>query len=239
MIDLTSKEEVKQRVLRRLIHYYGREDTGRTTHRIVRALSESVAVIGTELKNIGEDWTLTASGDKLDVLAERYGVYRDKDESDEALRERLYTEVLICTSVGSVNHIKQILERVVGIPAEEIEVYLNYSPSLGIDPIDAFIEVSIPIMYLTAPEELNIFQFADEETVPDFDSDSGFDYGRLIFYSSPDYSQQFDEILERIVAAGVGFTVSGRGSFQFADDPVTPDLDSDDGFDAGTLSGVL
>ena len=239
MIDLTSQEEVKQRVLRRLIHYYGREDTGRTTHRIVRALSESVAAIGTELKDVGEDWTLTASGDKLNALAERYGVYRDKDESDKDFQERFYTEVLICTSIGSVNDIKQILERVVGIPAEEIEVYLNYSPSLGLDPIDAFIEVSIPLLYLTAPEELNIFQFADSPTVSDFDSDSGFDYGRLIFYSSTDYSQQFDEILERIVAAGGGFTVSGRGSFQFADDPATSDLDSDNGFDAGTLSGVL
>lgn len=243
-VSLTDKDAILARILRRLPHYYKREyDASRNSHRLLQAVAEQLADLGQACESVRKDWSLfNATGHKLDILGERFGIYRGLDEADDDFRTRLTTEVLIETSHGHVGEIKNILGRVLSIPPEEIAVYLNYSPSLGIgieEGIDSFMEIEIPLVYLEEGAEEDIFMFADDAVVPDFDSDYGFDYGRLLFAPTLDISVDIDAILERIVAAGVGFTVSGRGGFMFSDWPTVPNFDDDDGFDAGRLSGIL
>jgi hypothetical protein len=238
---LTDRSEIEKRVLSRILHYYGRENTGKNTHKLLSTCVDLVESIGEAADAVRKDWSIgAATGNKLDILAERYGVYRQADEPDESLRERLYTEVLICTSSGSVDELKTILERVLEIPGEEIEIYLNTSPSLGIDIIDTYIEISLPLAYFGELETPDIFMFADSETVPDFDDPYGFDYGRLLYgvVGLPDTTEIY-ALLERIVAAGVGFTVSGYGGFMFSDWDAVSNFDDDNGFGAGMLSGVI
>jgi len=239
-VDLTSLAEIKRRLFRRLVHYYGRDDAGKNLHKLLACLSQSIHELGEALAEIKGDWGLSsATGHKLDVLAARYGVYRTEGESDDDLRYRLNTEVWIDTSTGHVNDIKGILGRVLEIPPEEISVYLNSSPSLGIDIIDSFMEVAIPEQYLDEDTTEDIFMFAEAETVPDLDSDYGFDYGRFLYSPDSNIGVEVAAILDEIVAAGVGFTVSAEGGFMFSDWPTVPNLDDDDGFDAGKLSGII
>ena len=238
---LTEQTEIEKRVLARLLHYYGKENTGKNTHRLLSTCVDLVQEIGKAAEDVRKDWSISAAtGDRLDTLAERYGVYREAGESDEDLRERLYTEVLICTSAGTVDELKTILSRVLEIPGEEIVIYLNTSPTLGIDIIDTYIEVGLPLAYFGELETPDIFMFSDEDTVSNFDDPYGFDYGRLLYGVTglPDTSGIY-ALLERIVAAGVGFTVSGYGGFMFSDWDTVPNFDDDNGFEAGMLSGVI
>ena len=232
-----SEEKAWERIERRLPHY----DRGKPKIRaFLTPAARAIDELDELFAKLRDIWFIeTAQGQALDHLAQRWGLERYRDESDERLRARLRREIRSCLSHGTVEDLKALLELWLGWDAKAIRIYTGYSPTQK-QTYPAYVEVQVPISWLGKPEIIN-FRFSEDPDESTFNSAYGFNRGTFRLPVEPflEYPVDAAAILERLTPAGVRFEFAPYGGFRFSMVANESTYDSDYGFNKGKLVGVL
>ena len=230
-------ERAIDRIERKLPHY----DRGK---RRVRAFltpgAEAIDELRDTFTRLRDIWYIrTAGGQALDNIAARWGLTRYADENDERLRWRIRRECHSALQSGTTDDIKRLLSEWLGWDPQAVRVYSNWSPTEE-QEFPAFVEISIPISWLRPPETQD-FRFSEHDEEPVYGSARGFDMApfRLPIEPFLEYPVPAEDLVDKWGPSGVRFVFSVYGGFRFSIDPEASTYDSDYGFDAGKLVGIL
>ena len=183
----------------------------------------------------------TAAGYSLDLIGRAIGLGRLEDEIDTAYRRRLRLEIMILTSSGTLEQVREILAEALGIDSANIWVYYNESPSQVLSDLPYFVEISIVHSALLLDEDQPWFKFSDDPENRAEASEQGFNTGQWLGRSTTtaEWVAEVHALLERVLATGVQYVIAGRGGFRFSIESDARTDDSDRGFDRGPWRGVF
>jgi hypothetical protein len=183
----------------------------------------------------------TAFGYSLDLIGDQIRCGRQVGQTDESYRTRLRLEIMVLTSAGTVEEVREILAEALEISPSQIQVTNNASPSQALEGLPFFVEVSLNYGAFLLGGGTQWFKFSDQATASAFDSPYGFGRGkwRGDGMTPETVVATISYWLERILATGVQYVIAVHGGFKFSDHATTDTLDSDRGFGQGKWSGVL
>jgi hypothetical protein len=133
-------EERYNKILNRLPNFWNKEKDSQTAH-LIKSFSDELEDYTIEVNNLhSEIYVQTATGKRLDELGRLFKLSRKLNESDDAFRVRIIAYWPGFSGGGTIPAIKSTVNKITGIPEDQVEVEEASPPVMKFRANISFIE---------------------------------------------------------------------------------------------------